>query len=162
MNRVQSLELDAGKRPRLTIHTGGPPGKVKRATGAGSQVARGVAVDTANSTASTPSAQPRTLPYGAYRLLEKRYRNKVPVGSILIAERRCIGTTWGARIVVGDQAPATLDFTVVAGLPVIVAGYDQHRIELIVDALKRYRPRRVVSVNYAETRIAPHYLVTNR
>jgi hypothetical protein len=131
----------------MIAHPGAPPAEqMKRAA---REAARGsaVAVGAANSTTPPRNTQARALPAGAAKLLEKRYRGRVPTGSVFIAADRNVGRNWPWRIIVDDD-PDRLDFSVCAGLSVIVGALDQSRLKAISRAVSRYLPRHIVTVNY--------------
>ena len=141
-----------------TPHSGAPTGPDVKRAALGGEAARGsaVAVGTVDRTLPNQGTQRLALPEGALRLLEKRNRKLAPIGNLFVALGRNLGKHYDWRIGIGvDDDPDALDFTVAAGLSIIIGGRDQARIDQVARAVVRFRPRRMVVANYSQRVISP-------
>lgn len=87
------------------------------------------------------------LPPFARGLLAKRMAGLAPARHLVIACDWDVVRNARWRIVVpADQDPAEFDFRVVAGLEVIIFARDIERADAVGEAVKRFRPARLVGV----------------
>jgi hypothetical protein len=91
----------------------------------------------------------RRLPAYARELVAKRRRGLAPVRDLCITTDWRLGKTWPWRVVVAaDDDPATLDFSVVAGLSCLLLGHDQERMDAVARAVIECGPRRLIGARF--------------